>query len=159
MFIRGLLLLCLAFFTLQEENLDAVARLPVLLIVDVIAAAFFLSSFMRRITITENEITVKTVLRTSSVNLGEIGYAQSLSAFARWVIILNDGKHTVIMTSLCDGLDKIAKTVAERLPESEKSKLAAVTPESVASKKRVYDSVMIMLCLIVGYGIVRNMLG
>ena len=156
---QGALLLCLALLTFQESSTNAIARAPVLLIVDFIVAFFFISSLIRKVIVAENKITVKTILRTSSVNLDTIEYVQSLSAFARWVIILNDGKRTVIMTSLCDGLDKIADTVTERLPEGEKHKLAAITPKSVATKKRVYNSVMIMLCLIVVYGIIKSIFG
>lgn len=156
LFSQGLLLLCLLIFTSRPENLEAAMRLPVLLIVDVIVLVFFVSSFFRKVTLTDTTLIAKSVWKRSEVELAGITYAQSLSAFARWVVLLNDGKHTVILSSLIDGLDLIAEKVKPLLPESEKSKLDAITPASVASKSRVYDSVMIMLALIVCYGIFKS---
>ena len=154
--IQGILLISLIFFTLQNRNLDGVMRMPILLIVDAIAVSFFLSSIIRRVTLSDSIITVKTFFRTSSVSLDSIEYVQGLSALARWVIILNDGKHTVIMTSLINGLDKIAEVIKQKLPEDEKDKLIAVTNKSIASKKRTYDLLLIVLTLIVWFGIARN---
>ena len=156
---QGLLFVALIIFTLQPNNFDGVMRMPILLLVDGIAAIFFISSLMRKITVTEDAITVKNFMRTSTVNINSLQYAQSLSAFARWVVILNDGKHTVIMTSLTDGLAEIVEKVTPKLPNEEKDKLVAVTKESVASKKRTYDILMFGMTLVVCYGIIRNIFG
>ncbi len=121
--IQGLLLTSLIFFTLQQENINGDMHLPIMIIVDSIAALFFVSSFIRKVTINNNEITVYNYMRSATVDLNNITYAQSMNAIARWVIIVSDSKNTVMLSSLIDNLDKIVDIINLKLPNDEKDKL------------------------------------
>lgn len=152
---QGILLASLMVFTMLSENFNSITKVPVLLIVDFIVFGFFLASIVRRVTIEGDKLESKTLFRKSSVQISQIEYTQALSAFGRWVLIINDGNRTVVLTSLIDGLEKILEIIRPTLKEEDFKRIELITAAKIKSKKLVYDSVMIFLSAIVWYGIIR----
>lgn len=156
---QGALLASLIILTMTAGNQGSVTRVPVIIIVDGAVLIFFLSSLIRRITINGDILECKTLLRTVSIKISEIQYAQALSAFGRFVLILNDGNKTAVFSSLFDGMDKIVDTLRPHLKEEDLKRIEILTPDKIKIKKRVYDSVIIFLIGIVWFGIIRNSAG
>lgn len=152
--VQGLLLCSLVILTFINKSNNSL-HLPIMLIVDVIVLTFFISSLMRQVTITENEVIVKHYFKVSKVDLNKITYADSISAIARWVIILSSDKGSVIISSLVDDFDKIVNLLNAKLPEDEKDKLSKLNKNNIDEKKRGYNFLMIVLTCIVFAAIIK----
>lgn len=156
---QGALLASLIILTMTAGDEGSVTRVPVIIIVDGAVLIFFLSSLIRRVTINGDILECKTLFRTVSVKMSEIQYAQALSAFGRFVLILNDGNKTAVFTSLFDGMDKMVDIVRPHLSEEDAKRIEMLSPDKIKTKKRVYDSVTVLLIGIVWFGIIRNSTG
>lgn len=156
---QGVLLASLIVLTMTAGENDSVTRVPVIIIVDGAVLIFFLSSLLRRVTINGDRLECKTLLRIVEINISTIQYAQALSAFGRWVLILNDGNKTAVLTSLLDGMDKIVEILRPHLKDEDLKRIEILTPYKIKTKKRIYDSIMVLLIGIVWYGVFRNSTG
>lgn len=156
---QGLLLACLLVLTMMGRDFDSVTKMPVLIIIDVIVFGFFLASIVRRVTIDGDILESRGLFRKFSVRISKIEYVQAMPALGRWVVILNDGKNTAVITSLVNDFSSILGMVRKDLNGENLERLEGVTDKKIKSRKIIYDCIMILLSVIVCYGIWRTSRG
>ncbi len=155
--LQGVLLLLMVYYTFMPENLEQFVSIPILIIIDAIILSLIVSALVRRVSLDNDVLYSKSLFGTKSVHLSSVDYVYVVTAFARWAIILNDTKATVVVTSHTDNFSDIVETIKNNVNDENKKKLDILTKETIARKKMTYNSVLIMLCGIVIYGIIRNL--
>lgn len=148
--------LLLIVFAINTENRQT--QLNVILLSAMVVISFFMliSSLVKSLTITDDKIIVRSLLKKTELNIKDISYGYALSAMGRYVLIIHDGTHSVMVSSLSDGFSELVNLVSEKITEDERKAFDIITPASLKRKYIMYAFVMTLIVALLIYGIITS---
>lgn len=151
-----IIFLLLIVFALNIENRQT--QLNVILLSSMVVISFFMliSSLVKSLTITDDKIIVRSLLKKTELNIRDISYGYALSAMGRYVLIIHDGTHSVMVSSLSDGFSELLNIVSEKITEDERKAFDIITPASLKRKYVMYAFVMTLIVALLIYGIITS---
>ena len=151
-----IIFLLLIVFALNTENKQT--QLNVILLSSMVVISFFMliSSLVKSLTITDDKIIVRSLLKKTELNIKDISYGYALSAMGRYVLIIHDGTHSVMVSSLSDGFSELLNIVSEKITEDERKAFDIITPASLKRKYVMYAFVMTLIVALLIYGIITS---
>lgn len=151
-----IIFLLLIVFALNTENRQT--QLNVILLSAMVVISFFMliSSLVKSLTITDDKIIVHSLLKKTELNIKDISYGYALSAMGRYVLIIHDGTHSVMVSSLSDGFSELLNIVSEKITEDERKAFDIITPASLKRKYVMYAFVMTLIVALLIYGIITS---
>ena len=151
-----IIFILLIVFALNTENRQT--QLNVLLLSAMVVISFFmlLSSLVKSLTITDDKIIVRNLLKKTELDIKNISYGYALSAMGRYVLIIHDGNRSVMVSSLSDGFSELVNLVSEKITEDEKKAFDIITPASLKRKYIIYAFVMTLIVALLIYGIITS---
>lgn len=151
-----IIFLLLIVFALNTENRQT--QLNVMLLSAMVVISFFMliSSLMKSLTITDDKIIVRSLLKKTELYIKDISYGYALSAMGRYVLIINDGSHSIMISSLSDGFYELVILVSEKITEDERKAFDIITPASLKRKYIIYAFVMTLIAALLIYGIITS---
>ncbi len=151
-----IIFLLLIVFALNTENRQT--QLNVILLSSMVVISFFMliSSLVKSLTITDYKIIVRSLLKKTELNIKDISYGYALSAMGRYVLIIHDGTHSVMVSSLSDGFSELLNIVSEKITEDERKAFDIITPASLKRKYVMYAFVMTLIVALLIYGIITS---
>jgi len=151
-----IIFILLIVFALNTENRQT--QLNVLLLSAMVVISFFmlLSSLVKSLTITDDKIIVRNLLKKTELDIKNISYGYALSAMGRYVLIIHDGNRSVMVSSLSDGFSELVNLVSEKITEDERKAFDIITPASLKRKYIIYAFVMTLIVALLIYGIITS---
>lgn len=151
-----IIFILLIVFALNTENRQT--QLNVLLLSAMVVISFFmlLSSLVKSLTITDDKIIVRNLLKKTELDIKNISYGYALSAMGRYVLIIHDGNCSVMVSSLSDGFSELVNLVSEKITEDERKAFDIITPASLKRKYIIYAFVMTLIVALLIYGIITS---
>ena len=151
-----IIFILLIVFALNTENRQT--QLNVLLLSAMVVISFFmlLSSLVKSLTITNDKIIVRNLLKKTELDIKNISYGYALSAMGRYVLIIHDGNRSVMVSSLSDGFSELVNLVSEKITEDERKAFDIITPASLKRKYIIYAFVMTLIVALLIYGIITS---
>lgn len=151
-----IIFILLIVFALNTENRQT--HLNVLLLSAMVVISFFmlLSSLVKSLTITDDKIIVRNLLKKTELDIKNISYGYALSAMGRYVLIIHDGNRSVMVSSLSDGFSELVNLVSEKITEDERKAFDIITPASLKRKYIIYAFVMTLIVALLIYGIITS---
>ena len=151
-----IIFLLLIVFALNTENRQT--QLNVMLLSAMIVISFFMliSSLEEGLTITDDKIIVRSLFKKTELNIKDISYGYALSAMGRYVLIIHDGSHSVMVSSLSDGFSELTALVSEKITEDERKAFDIITPASLKRKYIIHAFVMTLITGLLIYGIITS---
>lgn len=151
-----IIFILLIIFALNTENRQT--QLNVLLLSAMVVISFFmlLSSLVKSLTITDDKIIVRNLLKKTELDIKNISYGYALSAMGRYVLIIHDGNRSVMVSSLSDGFSELVNLVSEKITEDERKAFDIITPASLKRKYIIYAFVMTLIVALLIYGIITS---
>ena len=151
-----IIFLLLIVFALNTENRQT--QLNVILLSSMVVISFFMliSSLVKSLTITDDKIIVRSLLKKTELNIKDISYGYALSAIGRYVLIIHDGTHSVMVSSLSDGFSELLNIVSEKITEDERKAFDIINPASLKRKYVMYAFVMTLIVALLIYGIITS---
>ncbi len=151
-----IIFLLLIVFALNTENRQT--QLNVILLSSMVVISFFMliSSLVKSLAITDDKIIVRSLLKKTELNIKDISYGYALSAMGRYVLIIHDGTHSVMVSSLSDGFSELLNIVSEKITEDERKAFDIITPASLKRKYVMYAFVMTLIVALLIYGIITS---
>lgn len=151
-----IIFLLLIVFALNTENRQT--QLNVMLLSAMIVISFFMliSSLVKGLTITDDKIIVRSLFKKTELNIKDISYGYALSAMGRYVLIIHDGSHSVMVSSLSDGFSELTALVSEKITEDERKAFDIITPASLKRKYIIHAFVMTLITALLIYGIITS---
>ena len=146
----------LIVFALNTENRQTQLNVILLSVMVIISFFMLISSFVKSLTITDDKIIVRNLLKKTELNIKDISYGYALSAMGRYVLIIHDGSHSVMISSLSDGFIELLKLVSEKITEDERKAFDIITPASLKRKYIIYAFVMTLIVALLIYGIITS---
>lgn len=146
----------LFIYTINVENRQTQMHVMLLSVAIVISFIMLISSLIKKITVTDDKIIIKNLLKTTVIDIPNISYGYSLSAMGRYVLIINDGAHTAMISSLMNGFYDIVELVSNKITEDERKAFDIITENSLKRKYVVYTFVMVLIVAILVYGILTS---
>lgn len=146
----------LLVFALNIENRQT--QLNVMLLSAMLVISFFmlLSSMLKSITISDDKIIVRSMLKKTEIDINNIIYGYVLSAMGRYVLIIHDGNHSAMVSSLSDGFLELVNIVSKKLNDDERKSFDIISPSSLKRKYIIYIFVMMLIIIMLIYGIVTS---
>lgn len=151
-----IIFILLIVFALNTENRQT--QLNVLLLSAMVVISFFmlLSSLVKSLTITDDKIIVRNLLKKTELDIKNISYGYALSAMGRYVLIIHDSNRSVMVSSLSDGFSELVNLVSEKITEDERKAFDIITPASLKRKYIIYAFVMTLIVALLIYGIITS---
>ena len=151
-----IIFILLIVFALNTENRQT--QLNVLLLSAMVVISFFmlLSSLVKSLTITDDKIIVRNLMKKTELDIKNISYGYALSAMGRYVLIIHDGNRSVMVSSLSDGFSELVNLVSEKITEDERKAFDIITPASLKRKYIIYAFVMTLIVALLIYGIITS---
>lgn len=151
-----IIFILLIVFAFNTENRQT--QLNVLLLSAMVVISFFmlLSSLVKSLTITDDKIIVRNLLKKTELDIKNISYGYALSAMGRYVLIIHDGNRSVMVSSLSDGFSELVNLVSEKITEDERKAFDIITPASLKRKYIIYAFVMTLIVALLIYGIITS---
>lgn len=151
-----IIFILLIVFALNTENRQT--QLNVLLLSAMVVISFFmlLSLLVKSLTITDDKIIVRNLLKKTELDIKNISYGYALSAMGRYVLIIHDGNRSVMVSSLSDGFSELVNLVSEKITEDERKAFDIITPASLKRKYIIYAFVMTLIVALLIYGIITS---
>lgn len=151
-----IIFILLIVFALNTENRQT--QLNVLLLSAMVVISFFMlvSSLVKSLTITDDKIIVRSLLKKTELEIKNISYGYALSAMGRYVLIIHDGSRSVMVSSLTDGFSELVSLVSEKITEDERKAFDIITPASLKRKYIIYAFVMTLIVALLIYGIITS---
>lgn len=146
----------LIVFALNTENRQTQLNVILLSVMVIISFFMLISSLVKSLTITDDKIIVRSLLKKTELNIKDISYGYALSAMGRYVLIIHDGTHSVMISSLSDGFIELLKLVSEKITEDERKAFDIITPASLKRKYIIYAFVMTLIVALLIYGIITS---
>ncbi len=146
----------LIVFALNTENRQTQLNVILLSVMVIISFFMLISSLVKSLTITDDKIIVRNLLKKTELNIKDISYGYALSAMGRYVLIIHDGSHSVMISSLSDGFIELLKLVSEKITEDERKAFDIITPASLKRKYIIYAFVMTLIVALLIYGIITS---
>ncbi len=151
-----IIFLLLIVFALNTENRQTQLNVTLLSAMVVISFFMLISSLVKSLTITDDKIIVRSLLKKTELNIKDISYGYALSAMGRYVLIIHDGTHSVMVSSLSDGFSELLNIVSEKITEDERKAFDIITPASLKRKYVMYAFVMTLIVALLIYGIITS---
>lgn len=151
-----IIFILLIVYTLNVENRQTQMQVMILSVAIVISFFMLISSLIKKITVTDEKIIIKTLLKTTVIEIKNISYGYSLSAMGRFVLIVNDGSHTAMVSSLMNGFNDLVQLVSNKITEEEKKAFDIITEGSLKRKYAVYMFVMVLIVALLVYGVLTS---
>ncbi len=147
--ITQVLLLCLlVFIAYQELKLNDMIRIILLSIVSFILLANIIGSLKKKVMIEGNSLTIITFFKKAVLEIDKIEYFHKMSPLTKYVVILNDGNKTGVITSQIKGFYDIFVTLGEKAEGEMKESFDSIDKSLVISKVRLtYFSRVVLLGL------------
>ena len=146
----------LIVFALNTENRQTQLNVILLSVMVIISFFMLISSLVKSLTITDDKIIVRSLLKKTELNIKDISYGYALSAMGRYVLIIYDGTHSVMVSSLSDGFSELVNLVSEKITEDERKAFDIITPASLKRKYVIYAFVMTLRVALLIYGIITS---
>ena len=151
-----IIFLLLIVFALNTENRQTQLNVTLLSAMVVVSFFMLISSLVKSLTITDDKIIVRSLLKKTELNIKDISYGYALSAMGRYVLIIHDGTHSVMVSSLSDGFSELLNIVSEKITEDERKAFDIITPASLKRKYVIYAFVMTLIVALLIYGIITS---
>ncbi len=151
-----IIFLLLIVFALNTENRQTQLNVTLLSAMVVISFFMLISSLVKSLAITDDKIIVRSLLKKTELNIKDISYGYALSAMGRYVLIIHDGTHSVMVSSLSDGFSELLNIVSEKITEDERKAFDIITPASLKRKYVMYAFVMTLIVALLIYGIITS---
>ncbi len=148
--------LLLIVFASNVENRQTQLNVILLSVMVVISSFMIISSLIKSVTVTDDKIIVRSLLKKTEIDIKNISYGYALSAMGRYVLIIYDGSHSVMISSLSDGFSDIVQLVSEKITEDERKAFDIITPSSLKRKYIIYAFVMTLIIAMLIYGIITS---
>ncbi len=148
--------LLIIVFALNTENRQTQFNVMLLSAMTVISFFMLISSLVKSITITDDKIIVRSLLKKTELEIKNISYGYALSAMGRFVLIIHDDSHSVMVSSLSDGFSELVALVSEKITEDERKAFDIITPAALKRKYIIYTFVMTLVIILLVYGIVTS---
>ncbi len=146
----------LIIFAVNTENRQTQLNVILLSVMVVISFFMLISSLIKSVTITDEKIIVRSLLKKTELEIKDISYGYALSAMGRFVLIIHDGTHSVMISSLSDGFTELINLVSEKITEDERKAFDIITPSSLKRKYIIYAFVMTLIIALLIYGIITS---
>lgn len=146
----------LIIFAVNTENRQTQLNVILLSVMVVISFFMLISSLIKSVTITDEKIIVRSLLKKTELEIKDISYGYALSAMGRFVLIIHDGTHSVMISSLSDGFTELINLVSEKITEDERKAFDIITPSSLKRKYVIYAFVMTLIIALLIYGIITS---
>ena len=147
-----IIFILLIIFALNSENRTTQLNIILLSAMIVISLFMLVSSLVKRVIITDDKVIVRSIFKTTSLDINKISYGYALSAMGRFVLIVNDGSHSIMVSSLNDGFESLVSLVAAKITDEERKAFDIITPASLKSKYMIYAFVMTLIVALLIYG-------
>ncbi len=146
----------LIIFALNSEN--RTTQLNIILLSSMVVISLFMltSSLIKSVTITDDKIIVRSILKTTTLDINNISYGYALSAMGRFVLIVNDGNRSIMVSSLNDGFENLVSLVSSKITDEERKAFDIITPASLKRKYMIYAFVMTLIVALLVYGIITS---
>lgn len=151
-----IIFLLLIVFASNVENRQTQLNVILLSVMVVISSFMIISSLIKSVTVTDDKIIVRSLLKKTEIDIKNISYGYALSAMGRYVLIIYDGSHSVMISSLLDGFSDIVQLVSEKITEDERKAFDIITPSSLKRKYIIYAFVMTLIIAMLIYGIITS---
>lgn len=151
-----IIFILLIVYTLNVENRQTQMHVILLSVAIVISFFMLISSLIKKITVTDDKIIIKTLLKTTVIDIDSISYGYSLSAMGRFVLIVNDGNHTAMISSLMNGFNELVQLVSSKITEDEKKAFDIITEGSLKRKYTIYMFIMVFIVALLIYGVLTS---
>ncbi len=143
-----LLLFLLIFIAYQELKLNDTIRIILLSIVSLILLANIIGALKKRVIIDGNDLTIITFFKKVVLEIDKIEYFHKMSPLTKYVVILNDGNKTGVITSQIKGFYNIFQELSEKANGEMKECFDSIDKSLVMSKVRLtYLSRVVLLGL------------
>ena len=146
----------LIIFALNSENRTTQLNIILLSAMVVISLFMLTSSLIKSVTITDDKIIVRSILKTTTLDINNISYGYALSAMGRFVLIVNDGNRSIMVSSLNDGFENLVSLVSSKITDEERKTFDIITPASLKRKYMIYAFVMTLIVALLVYGIITS---
>lgn len=146
----------LIIFALNSENRTTQLNIILLSAMVVISLFMLTSSLIKSVTITDDKIIVRSILKTTTLDINNISYGYALSAMGRFVLIVNDGNRSIMVSSLNDGFENLVSLVSSKITDEERKAFDIITPASLKRKYMIYTFVMTLIVALLVYGIITS---
>lgn len=146
----------LIIFALNSENRTTQLNIILLSAMVVISLFMLTSSLIKSVTITDDKIIVRSILKTTTLDINNISYGYALSAMGRFVLIVNDGNRSIMVSSLNDGFENLVSLVSSKITDEERKAFDIITPASLKRKYMIYAFVMTLIVALLVYGIITS---
>lgn len=146
----------LIIFALNSENRTTQLNIILLSAMVVISLFMLTSSLIKSVTITDDKIIVRSILKTTTLDINNISYGYALSAMGRFVLIVNDGNRSIMVSSLNDGFENLVSLVSSKITDEERKAFDIITPASLKRKHMIYAFVMTLIVALLVYGIITS---
>ena len=142
------LLFLLGLIAYHELKLNDMVRIILLSIVSFILLANIIGAFKKRVIIDGNNLTVITFFKKAVLEIDKIEYFHKMSPLTKYVVILNDGVKTCVITSQIKGFYDIFQELAGKVEGEMKENFDSIDKSLVISKVRLtYLSRVVLLSL------------
>lgn len=151
-----IIFILLIIFSLNSENRTTQLNIILLSAMVVISLFMLTSSLIKSVTITDDKIIVRSILKTTTLDINNISYGYALSAMGRFVLIVNDGNRSIMVSSLNDGFENLVSLVSSKITDEERKAFDIITPASLKRKYMIYAFVMTLIVALLIYGIITS---
>ncbi len=151
-----IIFILLLIFVSNEENRQTSLHVVLLSFMVVISFIMVITSLVRKVTITEDKIILNNVLKNTSIDINKISYGYAISAMGRYVLIVNDGSHSIMVSSLMDGFYDLVSLVADKISEDERKSFDIITESSLRKKYIIYAFILSLVTAMLIYGIITS---
>ncbi len=153
-----LLLFLLVFIAYQELKLNDMIRIILLSIVSFILLANIIGALKKRVIIEGNTLTVITFFKKAELEIDKIEYFHKMSPLTKYVVILNDGNKTCVITSQIKGFYDIFLKLGEQANGEMKENFDSVDKSLVMSKVRLTYISRVVLLGLATYVLVKGLI-
>ena len=151
-----IIFILLIIFSLNSENRTTQLNIILLSAMVVISLFMLTSSLIKSVTITDDKIIVRSILKTTTLDINNISYGYALSAMGRFVLIVHDGNRSIMVSSLNDGFENLVSLVSSKITDEERKDFDIITPASLKRKYMIYAFVMTLIVALLIYGIIKS---
>lgn len=151
-----IIFILLLIFTFNEINRASKTHTILLFIMLCISLYMVISSIVRKVVITDDEIIVKQLFKSSSININNINYGYTISAIGRYGLLLSDGHNVVMITSLIDGFFEILESLLNKIPNESKEKFHVINNSTLKRKYITYAFILTLVSAMILYGIIKS---
>lgn len=153
-FIISVLLIVLAVL---NGNGDSKTNAALIYIMVAVSLVIFGSSAVRKVSVTEDNILIRNMFKSVEMELDSIKYGYALSAMGRYVIIINDGKKSAMISSLIGGFIHLERLIASKIGDEERGSFDIITEKSLKMKSAAYICFMLLITALILLAILKSL--